>query len=80
MAKAIKCDLCGRLYAIADGYQVMVIEKYNEKDQLLNAKPFDICEECQDRILQRKGKPSKDVTCATCDVPDLNCREQCKDK
>lgn len=81
MANAMKCDMCGKFYEIdVVGHNEIILMKYRRNGTLAEKNCYDICAECLKRILRKKGKESKEVTCATCDVPDLNCHEQCKGK
>lgn len=81
MANAIKCDLCGKFCAIEDiGYAEMILMKYRRNGTLAEKNCYDVCKECLGRILQKRGEESKEVTCATCGVSDLNCREQCRER
>ena len=80
MANAKKCDICGKFYTVDSDHMVMVLEVYDKHESQVESDCFDICTECTERILRMKEKPSKEVTCATCGVLDLNCREQCKEK
>lgn len=80
MANAIKCDLCGKFYTTDDaGCTRMSLMKYSSRGTIEKRDYYDICTECSKKILQKDEEP-KEVTCATCDVPDLNCHEQCKEK
>lgn len=80
MANARKCDMCGKFYTTDNEYAVITLTKYNEDEFQLERSYYDICTECIEWILQPKEKQPKGVTCAICDVPDLNCHEQCKEK
>ena len=80
MASARKCDICGKFYTVDSGHTVMALKVYNKHRSRVKSDEFDICTECTERILRMKEKPEKEVTCATCGVLDLNCREQCKEK
>lgn len=80
MANAIKCDLCGKFSLTEDiGYTEMILINYRRNGTFAEKNCYDVCTECAKRILQKCEEP-KEVTCATCDVPDLNCHEQCKEK
>lgn len=77
--KAIKCDICGKFYTADSDHTAMIMKVYNKYESLVKGDSFDLCTECTERILRTKEKPSKEVTCATCGVSDLNCHEQCKE-
>lgn len=80
MANAIKCDICGKFYVPDEvGNTEMILMKYRRSGTLEEKNYYDICTECAERILHQKGEESKEVTCATCGVSDLNCHEQCKE-
>lgn len=80
MAYARRCDVCGKFYTVDSDHTAMTLEVYNKYGSLVKRDCFDICTECTERILRMKETPSKEMTCATCGVLDLNCREQCKEK
>ncbi len=80
MAYAKRCDVCGKFYAVDSDYTTMTLDVYNKHGSRVTSDCFDICTECTERILRMKEKQLKGATCATCDVPDLNCHEQCKEK
>lgn len=81
MAEARKCDICGKFYVINDvGFAEMILIKYSRSGGMEKKDYYDICTECAERIRQPKEKQPKGVTCATCDVSDLNCREQCRER
>lgn len=79
MASARKCDICGKFYTVDSDHTVMTLEVYSKHGSRVTSDEFDICTECTEKILNMKEPPSKEVTCATCDVLDLNCHEQCKE-
>ena len=80
MAKAKKCDVCGKFYTVDEDHTAMTLEYIKNNGRLIRRECYDVCAECTERIVQKKGEESKEVPCATCDVPDLNCHEQCKEK
>lgn len=75
---AKKCDICGKFYTTKSDHTVMMLE-HIKNGCMIRREYQDVCAKCTERILQKKDEESKEVTCATCGVSDLNCREQCKE-
>lgn len=74
------CDICGR---IEEGVYVGLFAKitYTEGTFIKSTHSMDICPECMKLIkeLRAKQKDKREVTCSTCDIPDVNCHEQCRE-
>lgn len=64
--KALKCDVCGKLYEYGENNGYAKVGTYNSRNdgRLYDSKSFDLCSECFDKAKQalRINDESKDET------------------
>lgn len=69
------CDICGKVETPnKDRFYKLT---YMEGSVIKSTHFMDVCPDCMKLIKELKAK--REVTCATCDVPDVNCHEQCRE-
>ena len=74
------CDICGkietpdkvRFHTLTHEYGIFMTKKVES---------FHICPKCMNLLKESRSiqKEKSEVRCATCDVSDINCHEQCRE-